>query len=47
MEGKIWIGMDLWGDKNFILLFRDLLVGGMLGVVLSKGNIMRFEEYMV
>ena len=46
MEGKIWIGTDSWGDKNSILSFRDSLVGGMLGVVPSKGNIMRFEEHM-
>lgn len=41
--GKIWIGIDLWGDKNLILFFRDLIVGGMLGIVLSKGNIEKFE----
>lgn len=35
--------MDLWGDKIFVLLFRDLIVGGMFFVVLSKGNIDKFE----
>ena len=46
VEGKIWIGTDSWGDKNSILSFRDSTVGGMLGVVPSKGNIKKFEDYM-
>ena len=46
LAGKTWIGTDSWGDKKSILSFKDSIVGGMLGVVPSKGNIERFERHM-
>lgn len=46
LAGKTWIGTDSWGDKNSILSFRDSTVGGMLGIVPSKGNIEKFEQHM-
>jgi len=46
LAGKTWIGTDSWGDKNSILSFKDTTVGGMLGVVPSKGNIEKFEQHM-
>ena len=46
LEGKTWIGTDSWGDKTFILSLRDSIVGGMLSVVPSKGNIETFENHM-
>lgn len=46
LVGKTWIGTDSWGDKKSILSFKDSIVGGMLGVVPSKGNIERFEQHM-
>ena len=46
LEGKTWIGTDSWGDKKSILSFRDSIVGGMLGIVPSKGNIEKFEQHM-
>ncbi|XP_068705142.1 extracellular calcium-sensing receptor-like [Montipora foliosa] len=46
LEGKTWIGTDSWGDKTSVLSFRDSIVGGMLSVVPSKGNIDKFERHM-
>lgn len=46
LAGKTWIGTDSWGDKKSILSFKDSIVGGMLGIVPSKGNIEKFERHM-
>lgn len=46
LKGKTWIGTDSWGDKTFILSIGDSIVGGMLSVVPSKGNIETFENHM-
>lgn len=46
LVGKTWIGTDSWGDKKSILSFKDSTVGGMLGIVPSKGNIEKFERHM-
>lgn len=46
LAGKTWIGTDSWGDKKSILSFRDSTVGGMIGIVPSKGNIEKFERHM-
>lgn len=46
LAGKTWIGTDSWGDKKSIVSFKDSTVGGMLGIVPSKGNIEKFEQHM-
>lgn len=46
LVGKTWIGTDSWGDKKSVLSFRDSTVGGMLGIVPSKGNIDKFEQHL-
>eukprot|EP00794_Sanderia_malayensis_P011812 gene11812-13036_t len=43
LTGKTWIASEAWGNNNFVYNIRPDIIGGMLGIIPSPGNI---EEFM-
>ena len=44
LTGKTWIASEAWGNNGFALSIPDEIVGGMIGIIPSLGNINKLRE---